>query len=261
MANGNARSVQDYLDETPIWADGTPIHSVELTVMQWRIWWLAAAGKFFEGMIVFMTGVALPLVALEFHLDAAGKGMVGAATLFGILVGATSLGGLADHVGRKRMFIVEMAIFTIFLTLAAACTTFPLLLVCLFGIGVALGCDYPASVSLAQPATGSHGPAGSGWRALFSRRHRRATLLASIPWFLQDLGTYGIGIFTPTILATTIGKVDSHGHNLLKDIGVGALLCILVTTSLVGVWITAHYAIETNGVNLETLETPCSGTT
>src|SRR5580704_5670321 len=25
------------------------------------------------------------------------------------------------------------------------------------------------------------------------------TVLASIPWFLQDLGTYGIGIFTPTI--------------------------------------------------------------
>jgi len=25
--------------------------------MQWFIWWLAAAGKFFEGMVVFTTGV------------------------------------------------------------------------------------------------------------------------------------------------------------------------------------------------------------
>lgn len=36
---------------------------------------------------------------------------------------------------------------------------------------------------------------------LFNRRHRRSTLLTSIPWFLQDIATYGIGIFTPTIIA------------------------------------------------------------
>ena len=42
----------------------------------------------------------------------------------------------------------------------------------------------------------------------FRPRNRRATLLASIPWFLQDLGTYGIGIFTPTILAATIGHCE-----------------------------------------------------
>lgn len=36
--------------------------------------------------------------------------------------------------------------------------------------------------------------------ALFSSKYRRATLLASFPWFLQDIATYGIGIFTPTII-------------------------------------------------------------
>jgi hypothetical protein len=34
-----------------------------MTKMQRRIWMLAAAGKFFEGFVVFMTGVALPLIA------------------------------------------------------------------------------------------------------------------------------------------------------------------------------------------------------
>lgn len=38
-----------------------------------------------------------------------------------------------------------------------------------------------------------------GYGTLFSKKHRKATILASLPWFLQDLGTYGIGIFTPTI--------------------------------------------------------------
>ncbi len=36
--------------------------------------------------------------------------------------------------------------------------------------------------------------------ALFSPQYRRSTALASIPWFLQDIATYGIGIFTPAII-------------------------------------------------------------
>jgi nitrate/nitrite transporter NarK len=35
-----------------------------------------------------------------------------------------------------------------------------------------------------------------------------------VPWFLQDLATYGIGIFTPTILVTAIGHEDISAHNV-----------------------------------------------
>jgi MFS transporter, putative metabolite transport protein len=42
----------------------------------------------------------------------------------------------------------------------------------------------------------------------------RATILASVPWFFQDLGTYGIGIFTPTILAASIGHKTEHVRSL-----------------------------------------------
>ncbi|AFZ46519.1 major facilitator superfamily MFS_1 [Cyanobacterium stanieri PCC 7202] len=39
------------------------------------------------------------------------------------------------------------------------------------------------------------------YTALFSSEYRINTLFASFPWFLQDIATYGIGIFTPTIIA------------------------------------------------------------
>jgi nitrate/nitrite transporter NarK len=39
-------------------------------------------------------------------------------------------------------------------------------------------------------------------------------MLASVPWFLQDLGTYGIGIFTPTILVKVIGHEDIAAQNV-----------------------------------------------
>jgi MFS transporter, putative metabolite transport protein len=111
------RSVQQYIDETPVRPDGTALSSAPMTAMQWRIWTLAAAGKFFEGFVVFMTGVAMPLMAEEFRMDPARHGIVGAASLFGILVGAAGLGSLSDYFGRKRMFVVEMFIFMVFLTL------------------------------------------------------------------------------------------------------------------------------------------------
>lgn len=48
------------------------------------------------------------------------------------------------------------------------------------------------------------------WRAAFgqlgSPRLRRATTLAVVPWFLQDLGTYGIGIFLPLLLSGARGE-------------------------------------------------------
>lgn len=312
------KTVQEYIDETPLWPDGTTVPQVPMTIMQWQIWGLATAGKFFEGLVVFMTGVALPLIAMEFGLGDAEKGMVGSSTLFGILVGATALGSLADHLGRKQLFIAEMILFLVFLVAMTFSPTFPLLLLFLFGMGLALGCDYPtahlvisesipsncrgrlvlsafafqAVGALVGTAIGymilksheslgdwrlmyataiiptilvvigrffvtqspqwlmSRGRIGEAEKAilrllrreppypskislqevpddepaherhkskfakLFNRKNRRATILASVPWFLQDLGTYGIGIFTPTILGAILGHSNLREPNL-----------------------------------------------
>ena len=308
------RSVQSYIDETPAWSDGTTLPSTPMTAMQWLIFALAAFGKFFEGLVVFMTGVALPLISNEFQLGKAEHGVIGAASLFGILVGAIGLGGLSDFFGRKRMFVIEMFLFLAFLCLLVISPNSPLLVLFLFGLGVALGCDYPTAhviISESIPSwargrlvLGAFGfqalgaltgtvvgylvlkniPEIGAWRwmyavavvpalfvavarlwitesphwllarglkpeaeaqikrllsrdppyptslallepppaarakrsfgELFSPANRRATILASVPWFLQDLGTYGIGIFTPTILASAVGHKVPHVRNL-----------------------------------------------
>src|SRR5208337_4340297 len=130
-----AKSVQDHIDELPMWADGTHLLSTPMTGMQWLIWSLAAAGKFFEGFVVFMTGVALPLLSNEFGIGAAEHGIITAATLFGILIGVVALGGLSDRFGRKPMFFAEMVIFVGFLVALIFCTNFTFLVICLFGIG------------------------------------------------------------------------------------------------------------------------------
>ena len=141
----NVKTVQEYIDELPVWSDGTSVKSTPMTGMQWRIWTLAAFGKFFEGFVVFMGGVTVPLINREFHLAAAAQGLVTSASLAGILVGTITLGGLADYFGRKLMFIAEMIIFCAFLALLILCSNFLSLVICLFGVGMALGCDYPTA--------------------------------------------------------------------------------------------------------------------
>src|ERR1700677_3454998 len=142
---GQPRTVQDYIDEMTMWPDGTRLQSNPMTSMQRRIWMLAAAGKFFEGYVVFMTGVALPLIAREFSIGPTENGLISAASLCGILIGAVGLGSLSDRFGRNSMFIVEMIIFTAFLGAAVFCNRFISLVICLFGLGLALGCDYPTA--------------------------------------------------------------------------------------------------------------------
>ncbi len=257
-------------------------------------------------------------------------------SLFGILLGALLLGGLSDRFGRKTMFIAEMIIFTAFLVLLCFCTNFISLVVCLFGLGMALGCDYPtahmiisestpsasrgklvlgafafqaigalggtavgylvltsyphldawrwmyataivpalivtvgrffvtesanwllargsherahveaarllvrnppypAKVELAQPGAGH--AAGGSYFDLFRKKNLRATSFASVPWFLQDLGTYGIGIFTPTILAAAVGETSHHVRSLsdaIADDIVAAKGAALITALLI----------------------------
>jgi MFS transporter, putative metabolite transport protein len=66
--------------------------------------------------------------------------------------------------------------------------------------------QYPANIVLSQQAAAGESHGGGSFMDLFKKRYRRATILASVPWFLQDLSTYGIGIFTPTILGRSAGQ-------------------------------------------------------
>jgi MFS family permease len=47
-------------------------------------------------------------------------------------------------------------------------------------------------------------PAKPGVAILFSRAYRARTVLVAVPWFLMDIATYGVGLFTPIIL----GAID-----------------------------------------------------
>ena len=51
--------------------------------------------------------------------------------------------------------------------------------------------------------------------ALFKKNMIRRTIFTAVPWFLMDIATYGVGIFTPTLLAAI--AVKGANTNFLTD--------------------------------------------
>jgi MFS transporter, putative metabolite transport protein len=87
------------------------------------------------------------------------------------------------------------------------------------------------SVALARPP---------GIADLFSRTHRARTVLVAVPWFLMDIATYGVGLFTPIILSAIDTSGQTAGaitHDLADVRGSGAIDLFLLFGFLLGIWI------------------------
>lgn len=284
------------------------LNQSKLTRPMWLLWLLSAGLIALDGFDFFIIGVAIPFIERDFGINAAQTGALAVAALAGSLLGALTLGPITDRVGRQLMLVVDIALFIVASTGAALAWNIESLIAFRFLVGVAIGADYPISVSyitentpqrvrgamvisafsfqavgallgalvgvaviwgfgqvyedpspfwgyiwrwmlgvglllaivvavlrfqflLESPsyyiARGEYEQASGaastllntpvvitpesdppsthpqlGYSALFTKEYRRRTLLASVPWFLQDIATYGIGIFTPIIIAT-----------------------------------------------------------
>jgi len=105
---------------------------------------------------------------------------------------------------------------------------------------------YPQAVALVRHVAGEASAAKQSFLALFDPRNLRATIFSSAPWFLQDLGTYGIGVFTPTLIAAALGsgpdKIRSPTDLIAS--GIHSAQAAALTTSLLVVCIVFAIALS-----------------
>ncbi|MEB3358769.1 MAG: MFS transporter [Synechococcales bacterium] len=118
-----------------------------LTRPMWLLWLLSAGLIALDGFDFFIIGVAIPLIERDFSIDATATGAIATAAVAGALVGSLTLGPLTDRIGRQLMLVIDIALFV----LASAATTLAWneasLITFRFLVGVAIGADYPISVS------------------------------------------------------------------------------------------------------------------
>ncbi len=287
--------------------------------IQGWLWVLSTGGTLLDGFVIFVLGIAMPLVIAEFHLTPGLVGLIGASLVLGAVFGAGIGGPMADRLGRKKLMLADMIIICAGGSTSSLANGFAMLFIGQLLVGVGIGIDFPVSSSyvsevlpkrsrarmmvatiacqsvgmllaamitlvllksmhsvqnwrfflageaviallffllrLSEPdsphwlmvrgrfveaadavirimpdqreamlqitsdaerqkAINSAAPAKPpGMAILFSRAYRARTMLVATPWFLMDIATYGVGLFTPIILGA-IG-VPGKGSGLI----------------------------------------------
>jgi MFS transporter, putative metabolite transport protein len=319
--------------------DDSPLKPIQ----RW-LWVLSTGGTLLDGFVIFVLGVAMPLIIAKFHLTPDVVGLIGASLVFGAVFGAGLGGPMADHLGRKKLLLADMIIIATGAATSALANGSVTLFMGQLLVGVGVGIDFPTSSSyvsevlpkrsrarmmvatiacqsvgmllaamialvvlkcvhsaqswrlflategviallffllrLSEPdsphwlmtrgrfaeaaqafirimpeqreavlkITGDAGnqsaanlvaPAKPGIAILFSRAYRAQTVLVAVPWFLMDIATYGIGLFTPIILGA-IDVSDKGGgvisHDFADARGSAAIDLFLLLGFILGIW-------------------------
>jgi MFS family permease len=282
---------------------------------------LSGAGVFMDGYDLFIIGVAL--LVIPFNTGKLSTAEISSSALLGAVFGAVFFGNLADKLGRKKLYVIDLLFFVVFAAASAFSQNLSELILFRFLLGMGIGADYPISASyITEFVSNKHrgkliasvfafqglgliggviagylliplGPDSWRWmllsgvipavialtartrmpetprwyishgkteeaqkvlsgffgyqvpkerlevvtervsmRELLLSPYARRVFFTSVSWFLVDVGVYGIGILTPTLISEIYGpskpplaSVVTSGE-LFVFAGLGYLLAI-----------------------------------
>ncbi len=110
-------------------------------------WTLSSGGTLIDGLSVFMLGIAIPVLTRDMALDALETGLLGAALVAGAALGASFGGRLADRVGRKGVFLLDMVLLALAALLSALSWNAWMLIAMQLLVGAGIGMDFPVGSS------------------------------------------------------------------------------------------------------------------
>jgi MFS transporter, putative metabolite transport protein len=122
--------------------DGSPLRPIQ----RW-LWLLSTGGTLLDGFVIFVLGVAMPLIIAEFRLTPDMVGLIGASLVFGAVFGAGLGGPAADRLGRKKLMLADMLIIGTGAATSALANGSAMLFVGQLLVGVGVAIDFPASSS------------------------------------------------------------------------------------------------------------------
>jgi AAHS family 3-hydroxyphenylpropionic acid transporter len=103
---------------------------------------------FFEGFDLQAPGIAAKGIAASFGLDQVQMGYVFSLGVFGMLFGAFFGGRIADYLGQKKVLMLSVTIFGLFMSLTAIAPSIEVLYAARFFTGLGLGAAMPTMISV-----------------------------------------------------------------------------------------------------------------
>lgn len=113
-----------------------------------RVTWLSGMGVFLEGYDFTNIASALVFIVPYFSLTPGQTAILAVSTHVGTILGALSIGYLADRLGRKFMYMTDIILYAFFALTSAFATDVWLLVVARVGLGFAIGADQALSFTI-----------------------------------------------------------------------------------------------------------------
>lgn len=149
---------------------------------QSRVALLSGAGMFLDGFDVSVIAVALPGLKAAWGIQGALiEGIVASSAIIGMFFGMLFGGKLADALGRRTTYIVDLSGFVIFALLAALTQNVWQLIATRFLLGLFIGADYPISSAITAEFTAPN-------------KRGRFIILMSLMWQTGAFAAYITGI-------------------------------------------------------------------
>jgi MFS transporter, PHS family, inorganic phosphate transporter len=131
------------------------LDSAGITPFHWKIMFISGMGFFTDAYDLFIIGVALTLLKPIWNLSPFQVSVLGSSSLLAAAVGAVVFGRVADVLGRKRIYGLEVLVLAAGAIASAFAPSFWWLVIFRFILGVGIGGDYPVSATIMSEYSGT----------------------------------------------------------------------------------------------------------
>jgi MFS family permease len=135
-------------------ADFSEMDNAVISKEHWKIMFISGMGFFTDAYDLFIIGVVMSLLKPIWHVGKVEESLVESTALLASAIGALLFGRVADMVGRKRIYGVEVLVLA---AGALACSFSPniwWLIAFRFILGIGIGGDYPVSATIMSEYAG-----------------------------------------------------------------------------------------------------------
>lgn len=136
MSNGIILDVKHFIDERP------------MVAAQWMILGLCFLVLIADGFDTAAMAFVAPALSHELSISKLALGPVLSAALIGLVLGGLTSGPIADKIGRKRVLIASVLVFSLASLASAYATTAPILAALRFVTGIGIGAAMPSGTTL-----------------------------------------------------------------------------------------------------------------
>jgi MFS transporter, putative metabolite:H+ symporter len=126
------------------WMDSMPVGSLHRFVV-----WVIGIGLFFDMYEIFLVSSIGTALQTEYGIDKHSTDfkLLLASAFIGMFLGSLFLGSMADRIGRRKAFLFNLVLYSVFSLLAAFSVNAEMLVICRILTGIGVGALYPVADS------------------------------------------------------------------------------------------------------------------